>query len=58
MFDAIIKVAAANASKQYEVLENVSLNIANYNTTGYKAKRFEQFITTDEALMKPCFTIV
>lgn len=50
MLDMIMKIAAANANKQYESLENVSLNVANYNTTGYKAKRFEQFLTIDDRL--------
>lgn len=50
MLDIIMKIAAANANRQYESLENVSLNVANYNTTGYKAKRFEQFLTSDDRL--------
>lgn len=45
MLDYIMRVAAANANKQFESLENISLNVANYNTTGYKAKRFEQYLT-------------
>jgi flagellar basal-body rod protein FlgG len=50
MLDVIMQLAARNANRQYESLENVSLNVANYNTTGYKAKRFEQFLTIDNRL--------
>ena len=46
MFDYIMRVASANANKQFESLENISLNVANYNTSGYKAKRFEQYLTS------------
>jgi flagellar basal-body rod protein FlgG len=46
MLDYIMRVASANANKQFESLENISLNVANYNTNGYKAKRFEQYLTT------------
>lgn len=45
MLDYIMRIASANANKQFESLENISLNVANYNTNGYKAKRFEQYIT-------------
>ena len=50
MIDQIMKLAATNANKQFEVLEQVSLNIANINTPGYKAKRFEQYLTPDGRL--------
>ena len=50
MLDVIMKLAAANASKQYESLEAVSNNVANLNTFGYKAKRFEQYLTSDDRL--------
>ncbi len=45
MLDYIMRIATANANKQFESLENISMNVANYNTSGYKARRFEQFIT-------------
>jgi flagellar basal-body rod protein FlgG len=50
MLDIIMKIAATNANKQYESLENISINVANYNTTGYKAKRFEQYLTPENQL--------
>jgi flagellar basal-body rod protein FlgG len=50
MFDAIMRVAAANANKQTESLDRISTNVANYNTTGYKAKRFEQYLTSDSRM--------
>lgn len=46
MLDYIMRIASANANKQFETLESVSMNVANYNTNGYKAKRFEQFISS------------
>jgi flagellar basal-body rod protein FlgG len=50
MLDNIMKLAAANANKQFEVLEQVTKNIANINTTGYKNTRFEQYIMPDGRL--------
>jgi flagellar basal-body rod protein FlgG len=50
MFDSIMKLAAANAMKQTESLDSVSTNVANYNTTAYKAKRFDQYLTSDSRL--------
>lgn len=50
MFDIIMRTAAANANRQTEALEDVSLNVANLNTTGYKSKRFEQYLTSDNRL--------
>ncbi|MEM0952043.1 MAG: flagellar hook basal-body protein [Cyanobacteria bacterium P01_H01_bin.74] len=47
MLSAIIKVAAQNGNRQFESLDKISSNVANYNTTGFKAKRFEQFLTAD-----------
>ena len=46
MLDYIMRVASINANKQFESLENISLNVANYNTNGYKAKRFEQYLSS------------
>jgi len=50
MLDYIMRVASINANKQFESLENISLNVANYNTNGYKAKRFEQYISNANTL--------
>ncbi len=50
MLDHIMKLAAANATRQFEVLEKVAVNVGNINTTGYKTKRFEQFLTADNRL--------
>jgi flagellar basal-body rod protein FlgG len=50
MLDVIMRLAANNASKQFQSLDSVSTNVANYNTTGYKAKRFEQYLTSDDRL--------
>lgn len=50
MLDIIMKVAAANANKQFSALEPIVLNIANINTMGYKAKRFDQYLTSDDRL--------
>lgn len=50
MLDVIMRLAASNASKQFESLGSISNNIANYNTTGYKAQRFEQYLTSDNRL--------
>lgn len=50
MLDNIMKLAATNANRQFEVLENIAVNIANINTTGYKIKRFEQYLTPDNRL--------
>lgn len=50
MLDVIMRLAASNASKQFQSLDSIATNVANYNTTGYKAKRFEQFLTSDDRL--------
>lgn len=50
MLDVIMRLAATNASKQFQSLESVSNNVANINTTGYKARRFEQYLTSDDRL--------
>ncbi len=50
MIDYIMRLAATNANKQFEVLDNVAVNIANINTTGYKTKRFEHYLTADNRL--------
>jgi flagellar basal-body rod protein FlgG len=44
MIQNIIYLAAQNGNQQFQVLERVSRNIANYNTTGYKAERFQQYL--------------
>ena len=45
-----MKQASTNANRQLEVLGAVTQNIANFNTTGYKAVRFEQYLTPDGRL--------
>lgn len=50
MLDHIMKQAATNANKQLEVLDAVTRNVANFNTTGYKNVRFEQYLTPDNRL--------
>ena len=50
MLDHIMKTAAHNALRQFEVLDKVAQNVANVNTTGYKTHRFEQFLATDGRL--------
>ncbi len=44
MLDAIMQLAASNTMKQFESLDKITHNIANFNTSGYKAVRFEQFV--------------
>lgn len=50
MFDAIMRLATTNASRQLQSLSDVSVNIANINTSGYKNKRFESYLTEDNRL--------
>jgi flagellar basal-body rod protein FlgG len=50
MFDSIMRLAAMNANTQMQALSDVSVNVSNMNTTGYKDKRFEQFLTMDNRL--------
>lgn len=44
MLDAIMQLAANNTMKQFESLDKITHNIANFNTSGYKAVRFEQYV--------------
>ncbi|WP_373532229.1 flagellar hook-basal body protein [Vampirovibrio sp.] len=50
MLDVIMRLAANNAGKQFQSLGAISNNIANFNTTGYKAQRFEQYLTSDDRM--------
>jgi flagellar basal-body rod protein FlgG len=50
MLDVIMRLAASNASKQFQSLGSISNNIANFNTSGYKAQRFEQYLTSDDRM--------
>lgn len=50
MLNQIMKLASENGTKQFEVLEQVTNNIANFNTSGYKVQRFEQYLTPDGRL--------
>ncbi len=47
MLDQIMSIAADHSTKSYQILDVVSQNMANYNTWGYKAVRFEQFVRPD-----------
>lgn len=51
MFDSIMRLSASNANTQTQALANVSINIANMNTVGYKNKRFEYYLTMDNRLV-------
>ncbi|MEB3206928.1 MAG: flagellar hook-basal body complex protein [Vampirovibrionales bacterium] len=44
MIQAIIEQAAHNAKVQFNVLDHVAGNIGNMSTTGFKVRRFEQYI--------------
>lgn len=50
MLHHIMHLAADSANKQFEILDRISHNVANVNTTGYKAKRFEQYLRVDGAI--------
>ena len=41
----IINKGVVNAELQFEKMGYISSNIANYNTSGYKAVRFEQMLS-------------
>lgn len=43
-FQGLIRRNIINANTQFERLGHIANNIANYNTTGYKAVRFEQIL--------------
>lgn len=43
-FQGLIRRGIINTTTQFERLGYVSSNVANYNTTGYKAVRFEQIL--------------
>lgn len=44
-FQGLIRRNIINTNTQFERLGYVSSNVANYNTTGYKAVRFEQMLS-------------
>ncbi len=46
----IISKSVNNATLQFESLGYISTNVANYNTTGYKAQRFENYLRGDGRL--------
>lgn len=50
MLQHIIHLAADSANKQFEILDRISHNVANVNTMGYKAKRFDQYLRVDGAI--------
>jgi flagellar basal-body rod protein FlgG len=51
MFDSIMRLAASNANTQVQALADVSINVSNMQTTGYKNKRFEYYLTMDNRLV-------
>lgn len=50
MLQNIMRVASDNGTKQFAVLEQVTNNIANLNTPGYKVRRFDQYLMPDGRL--------
>lgn len=50
MLQNIMRVASDNGTKQFSVLEQVTNNIANLNTPGYKVRRFDQYLMPDGRL--------
>ena len=47
MLQHIMTTAADAANRQFELLDRISHNVANVNTSGYKVKRFEQYLRVD-----------
>lgn len=47
MLDQMMVTAADQSTKSYQLLEAVSQNMANVNTYGYKAVRFDQYMRPD-----------
>lgn len=47
MLHHIMNIASDSANKQFEMLDRITHNVANVNTAGYKAKRFEQYLRVD-----------
>jgi flagellar basal-body rod protein FlgG len=45
-----MQVAADNGNQHFKILEQIATNVANVNTTGYKAKRFELYLRPDGVL--------
>lgn len=50
MLQHIMKLASDNGTKQFAVLDQITNNIANLNTPGYKARRFDQYLMADGRL--------
>ncbi len=47
MLDQMMIQAADQSTRSYQLLDAVSENMGNYNTWGYKAQRFEQYMRPD-----------
>lgn len=47
MLQHILHLAADSAMIQFEQLDRISHNVANVNTSGYKNRRFEQYLQVD-----------
>lgn len=51
MIHGIMHLASENGNQQFMVLDRVTQNVANINTTAYKAERFEQYLQPDGRVM-------
>ena len=47
MFDQLMRLTSHQGSQFYQLLEPLSENFANFNTYGYKARRFEMYLRPD-----------
>lgn len=50
MIQSIIQQATYNGGMHMQMLEKVAKNVANYATTGYKAERFDLYLTADSGV--------
>ncbi len=50
MFDQIMLLAADQSTKGYQTLDVISRNMGNYATYGYKAVRFDQYLTPEGSM--------
>ena len=47
MLDQLMRLTSQQGSQFYQLLQPLSENFANYNTYGYKARRFEMYLRPD-----------
>ncbi|MBX2861230.1 MAG: flagellar hook basal-body protein [Vampirovibrio sp.] len=50
MLQHIMKLATDNGLHQFNILSQATLNVANINTNGYKTRRFDHYLTSDNRL--------